>query len=309
MISKIDIRDTATFGSNVQSLQNLKKLNFFFGANGTGKTTISKIISDSAQFQNCNIEWIGGTALDTLVYNRDFVERNFTQTNMVKGVFTLGTQQTETLQKIRDIQATIGQLDKDIVQLNGTLTGADGNCGKKAELSQLEETYKNNFWKAKTTHEDKLKEGMTGFLNDKAKFKGKVLAEAINTTIQLVSQSKLEEKAMTVFNKSLTEVDLLPIPKVDTLLMYEQDPILAKVIIGKENVDIATIIKKLGNSDWMRQGIPYYESNNNICPFCQQKTDEKFAQSLKDYFDTTFQTDMTAVEIFLSKYQTKSSTI
>jgi wobble nucleotide-excising tRNase len=300
MISKIEIRDTATFGSVAQSLPDLKKLNFFFGANGTGKTTISKFISDSVKFPNCSIEWYGGIVLDTCVYSRDFVDRNFTQTNTVKGVFTLGEKQTEIVQEIHDTLALIEQLDKDIAQINDTLANQDGIT------VQLEETYKNKFWMAKISHEDKLKAGMTGFLNDKAKFKEKVLVESVNTTVQLVSQSELEDKARTVFNKSLTEVAPLPMPQTNILLRQEQDPILAKVIIGNENVDIAAIIKRLGNSDWVRQGIPYYEANNNVCPFCQQKTDEKMAQSLTDYFDSTFQAEMGAVASFLSQYQSES---
>jgi predicted ATPase len=55
VITKIDIRNTATFGDATPSLDGLKKINFFFGANGTGKTTISKVIADSEQFSECTI--------------------------------------------------------------------------------------------------------------------------------------------------------------------------------------------------------------------------------------------------------------
>ena len=43
MIKKIELKDVATF-IGAHTLGGLKKFNYFFGANGTGKTTISSII-------------------------------------------------------------------------------------------------------------------------------------------------------------------------------------------------------------------------------------------------------------------------
>ena len=44
MIGKITIKDTASFAG--QTDISLRKLNFFYGANGSGKTTISKILKN-----------------------------------------------------------------------------------------------------------------------------------------------------------------------------------------------------------------------------------------------------------------------
>ena len=79
------------------------------------------------------------------------------------------------------------------------------------------------------------------------------------------------------------------------------NPILKKRVIGKDDVDIAAMIKKLGNSDWVREGREFYDDNGSVCPFCQQSTTKAFAQSLNEYFDETFVTDSKAIDAMLSE--------
>ncbi len=69
------------------------------------------------------------------------------------------------------------------------------------------------------------------------------------------------------------------------------------------------MINKLGNSDWVRQGLPYYEENDRTCPFCQQKTTDAFAASLKEYFDQTFEQDSKAINNLISHYATDASAV
>lgn len=75
-----------------------------------------------------------------------------------------------------------------------------------------------------------------------------------------------------------------------------EPPVLKKRVIGKDDVDIAAIINKLENSDWVKEGLAYYEINNGICPFCQQETSGAFAKSLGEYFDDAFMVDTRAIE-------------
>lgn len=305
MISKIDINNSSTFTDGTQFLDGLKKFNYIFGSNGSGKTTISRIIDNLENFSSCNITWVNGNALESKVYNTDFVQKNFVTQSGLKGVFTLGENNTEVLQKIEDAKNCIEKIETDISNIKINLNGVDGNGGKKKELSNLEQEYLEIFWEpVKRFKKEKLKlcDGLSGVLNDRAKFKTTLVQQYSTNQSALFSQEILEERAQKIFSKALSITQNISLPSVETIIAYEKDPILSKIVIGKENVDIATMINKLGNSDWVRQGISYYDGNENVCPFCQQKTDDHFEKSLTEYFDEAFENDMTTIDNLLNNY-------
>jgi wobble nucleotide-excising tRNase len=104
MIESIHIKNEASYGDEGQSLSGLSIHNFIYGSNGTGKTTISKVIDDEASFPECSIIWENGFPLETRVYNCEFVERNFNQSTELRGIFTLGEKDAVTIQKIDAIK-------------------------------------------------------------------------------------------------------------------------------------------------------------------------------------------------------------
>ena len=73
MIKKIYIGNIATYIPGVEFEP--KKINFIYGANGTGKSTLSKVLSNEISSSECNIEWNTGTKEDVIVYNKGFVEK------------------------------------------------------------------------------------------------------------------------------------------------------------------------------------------------------------------------------------------
>lgn len=302
MISEIEINGVATF-QETQTLDGLKKFNYLFGANGTGKTTISRVIDSPENYSSCSVKWQSQSPLETRVYNRNFITRNFNQQKL-KGVFTLGEMAQETLDKIGITNEHIRKLQGDIDTLTNTLQGTDGNGGKKSELSQLNEAYKNKFWIMKQKHGTDLGGGLTGYLNSSVKFMEKVLVEATSNTATLLTQTELEEKAKTIFSNTLAIVN--PLTEINTaeILQHEKNLILQKRIIGKDDVDIAAMILKLNNSDWVRQGLSFYDANDGVCPFCQQTTNESFRKSLSEYFGETFTQDSNAIKTLIDNYST-----
>lgn len=308
MIESIAFSSVATYGAPGEQLNGLSKLNFVFGSNGTGKTTISRVIADEAKFPTCKVSWKAGAKLQPLVYNHDFVERNFNQSTELRGVFTLGEQQHDTLAKIATAKGELDALTAKIASLNHGLHGIDGNGGKKGELTTLEIGLKDKCWAQKQKYDSKLHGGFEGFRNSAENFKKKVLLEQASNTATLLTFAELEKKAESIFGPTPVKEALVP-NVATTLLAKEADPILKKRIIGKDEVDIAGMIKKLGNSDWVREGRDFFQANDGTCPFCQQGTSNAFALSLEEYFDETFIKDSTAIEDLVTDYATEATRV
>lgn len=304
MIESITLSGVASYTGPATTLNNLSQINFVYGSNGSGKTTISRVIADQAGHPACTIAWKAGTPLQAMVYNRDFVERNFNQSTELKGVFTLGENQTEILDKIKLAKAELDEFKNKIENLTNTLHGVDGASGKKGELSALENTLKEKCWAQKQKHDAKFRGAFEGYRGSAEKFKARVLQELANNSSAVLPLVDLEKKCASVFGTTPTTEPAIPAIDATKLIAHETHPILKKRVIGKEDVDIAAMIKKLGNSDWVRQGRSYYDINDGICPFCQQSTDEAFAKSLEDYFDESFITETKAIDELASNYIT-----
>lgn len=309
MIETITISGVATYATTPEQLNGLSKFNFLFGSNGTGKTTISRVIADETKFPTCSVTWKAGTKLQPLVYNHDFIERNFNQSAELKGVFTLGEKQLDTLAKIAAAKGELDALTTKIETLTQTLQGTDGNGGKKGELATLEAGLKDKCWAQKQKHDAQLHGGFEGYRNSSEKFKSKVLQEQASNTATLLTLAELEKKAESVFGPTPTTEVSIPAADTTTLLAHEKNPILKKRVIGKEDVDIAAMIKKLGNSDWVREGRGFYDVNDGVCPFCQQETTDAFARSLNEYFDETFVADSKAIDDLATNYATEAARI
>jgi len=79
MITKITLKNVASYGEDPVILETDKKINFIYGLNGTGKTIISKYLQnkDDANFCNCSVEGINNEKI--LVYNQKFIDDNTLQ--------------------------------------------------------------------------------------------------------------------------------------------------------------------------------------------------------------------------------------
>ena len=79
MLESITIKGVATYDATGIQIDNLRKINFIYGTNGCGKTTLSKLIYNPTDmaFSDCDLAWKGNLPVNVLVYNKDFRERNF----------------------------------------------------------------------------------------------------------------------------------------------------------------------------------------------------------------------------------------
>ena len=101
MIQKIVLTDCIPYRQ--AELTDCQKINFVFGANGSGKSTISRLLSplcpaSDTRFDRSTIEWSSDTHEEIIVYNRDFRRANFQQD--MRGIFTMGSATIEDIKKL-----------------------------------------------------------------------------------------------------------------------------------------------------------------------------------------------------------------
>jgi len=305
MIESIQIAKTATYKDVPQSLTGLKALTYIYGSNGSGKTTISRVIAQPGDpaHASCRIGWKGGAALETLVYNRDFVQANFGQ-GAIKGVFTLGKQSVEDAESLRLAAAEVAKRVAEVLTFTATLKGPDGTGGKKAELEALDQWLQDKCWRQKVKHDTKLSGAFEGYRNDKSKFRRKILEESGRAACAetLPTLADIETRAETIFGAAPVPEALFALPSHDSLVSREVHPILQKVVVGSKDIDIAAMIDKLGNSDWVKQGRSFFRKNDGDCPFCQQPAPASLEVDLEAYFDGAFVADTDAIDALALAY-------
>jgi wobble nucleotide-excising tRNase len=294
MIEELAVANVATYAPEGQRLPGLRRVNFVYGPNGSGKTTLSRLIADPTAAPDCRVIWNGGRPLEALVFNSDYVERTF-QPRM-RGIFTLGSQEGELLNQIEQLRLRIGGLSSDRQQLQATLSGSDGTGGKEGERSTLKSDFVQRCWELKTAHEEDFSAAFEGLRNSKAKFCDRVIEEAAGNSVDLVDLETLMERAKTVYREGVTRLEPLGALEGDELLALGQDPVLGKRVIGREDIDLGALIRRLGNSDWVRHGLDYIGGAGEPCPMCQKPVDEKLLHDLRAFFDEAYAADIAAID-------------
>ncbi|WP_269520788.1 AAA family ATPase [Alteromonas sp. BMJM2] len=306
MIREIQITPPLATYINQASLTDLRTINYIFGANGSGKTTISRVIAGTDGYSHSPLSWQGDITLERMVYNRDFVERNFNQEGPLRGVFTLGENQVEAEQEIAGLMPEIDKVNSQISSLNIQLDGEEGLVGKRKELQDLEPDITKKCFIQKQIHDEYFQVAFTGVRNSADSFKNKVFTEAASNTADLLTLEELKDRAQTIFAEGVERVSSLSILSASNLIEVEEHELLEKVIVGNQDVDIAGLIEQLGNSDWVKQGRQYHQQNPTTCPFCQQTTDGNFSQSLDEFFSDAYDKDMVALQRLATGYQTST---
>lgn len=307
MIEEIKIAGTASYSNVSQQLTNLKDINFIFGTNGSGKTTISRVIADPNQYSTCSLSWAGNTTLERLVYNSDFASRNFAP--QMPGIFTLGEAEAGTITRIGVTTRLVQSLESEIQSLQNNLGTSDTGTGKQGELRRLRNDIEEKCWAIKTTHDAHFQEAFTGYRNSRVSFCDKTLSEWNSNNARIVPLDELKKRTQTVFAKNLARISPLFIFDSTDLIGLENETILIKKVVGKEDIDIAALIRRLGNSDWVKQGLTYVGEIGSQCPFCQQDITDDLAKKLNEYFDETYLADMRSINRVRDAYETYSAVI
>lgn len=304
MINRLEIKSVASFDEQGVIIDGLEKINFIYGSNGTGKTTISRLLYDPnhEDFKSSDVVWKMGQPIKTLVYDKEFRERNFGKEN-IDGVFTLGEATKEEKEKIAEKESELKDLRTEIGTKRANKISLEDKI--EEEIEQFKETSWNFFYKQ---NEKNFKEAFRGVLNKKS-FYERILHENAQNSSALKEEEDLINRAQTIFDESPEQISPIAQIEYQRIIEIEAESLWENKIVGKSDVEIGKLIQHLNINDWVNEGRDYLQ-DDETCPFCQQDTiTEYFRAQLEDYFDESYSKALEEIKSLSTEYDRLTSNL
>lgn len=300
MIKTIKLKNCATYLSEGTSIENCQKINFFYGPNGSGKSTISNFLQDPTDllYRECIIEWENDTAVDIMVYNRRFRERNFKEN--IAGVFTLGQATIEDIRVLEEMKEQRAKKNEDYTTRGNTLQK------KLQEEIAYKATFRDTVWeRILKPNEADFQEAFSGFRNNKERFRDEVLRRYQISHSSTETRDALLVRAKTLFARKPEKCPIIPFVLdniVEQIAEIETAAIWSKVIVGNRDLPIGRLIEVLDNADWVSQGRKHLREDG-ICPFCQKQTiTDELKNQLDAFFSGEYEQDVSLIKQFIGQY-------
>lgn len=303
MITEIRMDSVASF-KQATSLVTDKKINLIYGLNGTGKSTISSFLYEPSNPAFTLCKKVSEESVPVLVYNQNFIRDNFYVADNLKGIFSLSKENKEAEKKIANATKKQEKLKQD---LQGKRN--EKELVKQGFLQQKNQAIE-KVWDIKKTYaggDRVLEYCLEGLKGQKDK-----LFSYLQEIPKPASEPKKDVQTIRQEVEALKGDDAQPQPRLASLSFaahsVESDPVFGKSILGNADSEVAALIERLGNSDWVKQGLSYFPESvgdsNAQCPFCQEATiSEKFIDSVRSYFDVTYEQNLNELSQLLKAYR------
>ena len=262
-------------------------INFFYGKNGTGKSTLARAFKDG----HAALTWNGDPFPENqiLTYNEDFIIKNVQSYGNIPGVFTISEVNAIKKKEADDKTAEKAGID---AQAAAAHAAADKIT---EEHNKAEEAYVTSIWDKTESTRKKFPSTQTGFTRDKKKF----VKQLANTPLLVSTDDECAALYRTVFG-SQEQPKYNPYTHIHT---DPADPIMELSIVSRSNTDFAMFIRALGNMDWVTAGHKaYHGKTDGKCPYCQKPLPDDFDDQLAACYDKQYKDDITALGKFMDSY-------
>ena len=299
-IIKIELND-ATF-EGTKATVNPTYVNFFFGNNGTGKSTIAKAIksgvgviyTDDKRFDDYN----------TLVYNQDFIDANMKSYHDLKGIFTIDEANSET-------QDEIDKINEQLTEARGKKAAAETAKGEtEAKLTALDDKSMRSQYSALKTLRDSY---------------GKLIPSRFGTSKTLIPEirrhlskatkmadDEIKRQYDAIFGSDAKEYqEFTTIADTSILDNVEGSEILGIVIANASQTEFAKFLDRIGATQWMRQAHDqFHGKSEGRCPYCYRTLDEaNFEKMFVESFDDQYEKNLTKLNNYFAAYRNCANTL
>lgn len=312
MLREMTIVGGTCFGDSPLAVTGLKSASFFYGPNGSGKTTISRAFAGYGSLQ-LDPDWHDGTEMAVRVYNRDLVDQILRESNRIPGVFVLGENSVDAQKRLEQIQMPGGEREKAVDVYGRTRTSHNE---AKDRQTKAKDTFKTTAWnkyRALVDEHVTLLPAFTGHRGVDRK-RDMLVTRLLEREAPSEAEAtpKLDElltDAVAVFDTGATSLDRLA--EISEFQWNVEDgfALLEQRIVGSSEVSLSELVEKLGNEDWVQTGRQYLHGANGLCPFCQQKVPQDLAKQLEEMFDDRYTEQVDKLKQLATTYSSWAQSI
>ena len=283
-ITNISLNE-ATFHSASFSPSNI---NFFFGKNGTGKSTIGRVISEKR-----GLTWKTPTdEADTLIqlYNEEYIRRNIQTLEDMPGVFNISEVDIE-------VENSIREYTERYKAASASKKTSDEALKKiRADISAADRLAWDKCWEAVSALLEKYKKGSV-----RRNSKQNCFVDIFDVIPVEHTEEELAKLYSIAFDASVKPYPLLKKLPLDGFPTCE---LLGTPIISKDETQFSRFLEEIGASDWVRDGHLKYEPvAGGLCPFCQQPLTEDIVTKIADCFNRTYEDAIHTIERCHGEYE------
>lgn len=302
MITEVDLSGTPCFAPGA-TLKDLKKVNFIFGPNGTGKTSITRILGEGLNDARIKHSTDDSSNREILILNSKYIEETFKETE--NGIFFLGKQSITNENEIQEHKRHKEKLTGLIESLQSDKDKLD------KDQSDAERELLDSVWNTKKLVPDQLSSCLDGFHKRKQKLLDKVTEYrqkplpsegTLPTTLDELAQQE----------KGLLTTTLETVPQISAIPQFPRQledlpDLLHTPLIPAADSPLSDLISQIQHSDWVREGKHIMEAHQDAlddrCPFCQQQTPQDFSEDLAKLWDRSYDDAVTQLRSRLTSLE------
>ena len=263
-------------------------INFFFGKNGTGKSTIAKEMGKSG-----SVEWCADNQGDyeVLIYNEEYIQENVQSYGNIPGVFTITKQNAQIKADVDKKTSEARELSVKASEASCAATDAENN------LNAEKQRFEKDLWIKTEEYRKKYSLALKGFNNSKNKF----AAELMKKSAVNVDESKLQVLYDTVYGNDVARYAEYLLVSVESIPTFS---LLEKPIVSSSDTVFSAFLKALNATAWVTHGHREYQHlAGEKCPYCQQTLPDNFESELASCFDEQYRKEKEEVERFAEEYR------
>lgn len=288
-ILKVEL-DDATFKGTGEVIEPTY-VNYFFGNNGTGKSTIARTIMSGE-----GVTYAAGKKYEdyiTLVYNQAFIDRNIRSDHRLDGVYTINEVNVEIQQQIDE---------KEVLRADAAKKSSDAETLQHKKESEREEKLK-AFQKECMDKTADLRERFAK--TQEGKKRGNKFVEEVRKHPPVEHDlDQLALKCDAAYSESAKHYDRFKVISDPFVLdALDGKEILSVVIANAAQTELAKFLEEIGATEWFRAGhTAYHENAGGRCPYCRSKLQPGFEKEVADSFDDRYEKNLKMLDSFLNAY-------